>query len=77
MPKYVPAIELGQRAIRVNPAIPGAYRTLAACHANLDRIDEAREALAIMRKLLPKATISFFREQLAIKEVSALVHCTI
>ncbi|MCZ6889171.1 MAG: tetratricopeptide repeat protein, partial [Gammaproteobacteria bacterium] len=48
------------------PGFPGGYRTLAVALAHLDRIEEARGALARLRELLPDVSVAELREALPI-----------
>ena len=41
-------------AIQDNPGTPPAYRTLAACYAHLERLDEAHTVIAKLRTITTK-----------------------
>ncbi|MDP6346587.1 MAG: BTAD domain-containing putative transcriptional regulator [Alphaproteobacteria bacterium] len=70
--KFDQAIEWARRATQANPAFPGPHRTLAACYGILGRDKEARAAMAELRRLLPAASVGYFREQLPIADAAAL-----
>jgi hypothetical protein len=40
-------------AIQDDPSFPSPYRFLAACHAHMGRLDEAREVVARLRAITP------------------------
>ncbi len=50
-------------AMEALPSFTPTYRTLAACYAHMDRLDDAREIIRRLRLLTPAVvpTIRFFR----------------
>jgi TolB-like protein len=50
---YEEAVKIARKGIGIRP-FHMLYRTLAACYAQLGRLEEARLALAEMRRLMPK-----------------------
>jgi len=42
-----------------DPSSTGAYRALAACYAQMGRIDEAREVIARLRAITPRVMPKF------------------
>ena len=58
------AIELAQRSAALNPSWDSAYWLLAAAFARLDRLEEARAALARFLALWPDATVTTLRQRL-------------
>jgi len=50
---YAEAVKIARKGIGVRP-FHTLYRTLAACYGQLGRLEEARLALAEMRRLMPK-----------------------
>lgn len=55
--KYEEAIEWALKAVAVNGGWEVTWGALAAAYAYLDRMDEAREAVAHMRAIRPNATV--------------------
>jgi pentatricopeptide repeat protein len=51
--RYEEGVELSRTGLSIRPW-RALYRTLVACHGQLGRADEARAALAEMRRLMPK-----------------------
>ena len=51
--RHAEAIELNRRALRANPEWHPAAMNLAALHAELGELDEARAALAELRRIVP------------------------
>jgi adenylate cyclase len=45
-------------AMRQNPNFVGAHRILMACHAMAGRVEEARQAWAVVRQINPTQRIS-------------------
>ena len=66
------AIDWARKSIRDNPDFPGAHRTRAACHGNLDQLGEARAALEELLHLQPGLTIARLRETLPVKNTADL-----
>jgi TolB-like protein len=57
--RFAEAVWNLQLAIQDDPDFPGAYRYLAACHAHLGQLDEARETVRRLRRITPRLVPSF------------------
>jgi TolB-like protein len=66
------AIELAQRSIALNPNWDSAYWVLAAAYARLDRLEEARTALANFLAQWPGATVTTLRKRLPFRSGPSL-----
>ena len=74
---YAGAIEWTRKAILEPTAVGGGYwphAVLAAACANLDRMEEARSALATALEHKPDLTRSYIREMLPVKATDGLRH---
>jgi TolB-like protein len=65
------AIELAQRSAALNPNWDSAYWLLTAAYAKLDRLEEARAALAKFLALWPGATAATLRQRLPFRSGSS------
>jgi TolB-like protein/Flp pilus assembly protein TadD len=54
---YAEGIACEERALRERPKAPPALRFLAACHAELGQMDEARRAIVDVLRLAPQSSI--------------------
>jgi adenylate cyclase len=65
--RYQEALECTEKALRDNPNLPGIYRLRAACLSQLDRVDEAKTALADFLRLSPEANVASTKAQIPMK----------
>ena len=56
--RYEDGLLWAKIAVQQNPNYVGAHRTLMACHAMAGRLEEARQAWAVARKIDPNQRIS-------------------
>ena len=61
--RHEKGIEWAQRGVEENPDHPGSYRVLAANCGQASRIEEARAAIAELRRVAPDITIETTRAQ--------------
>lgn len=66
------AAELAQRSAALNPEFDSTYWVLVAAYVQLDRLDDARIALAKFQALSPGATVSRLRRQLPFRSAASL-----
>lgn len=66
------AIELAQRSAALNPTWDSAYWVLVAAYAKLDRLEEARAALAQFLARWPGATVATLRQRLPFRSGPSL-----
>jgi adenylate cyclase len=62
--EYAAAVEVAKRAIRSYPDFPNPYRWLAAALGQLDRIEEAKEALRAAMAVVPASFQRSVRERM-------------
>jgi adenylate cyclase len=65
--RYQEALECTEKALRENSNVPGIYRLRAACLSQLDRVDEAKTALADFVRLVPDANVASTKAQIPLK----------
>jgi adenylate cyclase len=65
--RYQEAVECTEKALRENSSVPGIYRLRAACLSQLDRVDEAKTALADFLRLVPDANVASTKAQIPLK----------
>ena len=61
---YEQSVEWAQKTIEVTPEFPGGYRYLAASHAFLGRMNEARAAKDRLLRLMPHENLRLVRAAL-------------
>ena len=61
--RYDEGIEWASQGLEENPDQPGAYRVLAANCGQAGRIEEARAAIAELKRVAPDITIETTRSQ--------------
>jgi hypothetical protein len=61
-----------ERSISLNPNWDSPYWVLVATYSQLDRMDDARAALAKFLQLLPAATVPMLRRSLPIRNQERL-----
>jgi TolB-like protein/class 3 adenylate cyclase/Flp pilus assembly protein TadD len=66
------ACELATRSARIYPDWDTTYRVLASALAQLDRLDEARTAVARLRELAPNLTVSGLRRRWPLRDTDTL-----
>ena len=66
------AYELTKQSARVYPGWDTTYRIMAPALVQLDRIDEAREAVAKLQELAPNITVSRLRERWPLRNQDTL-----
>jgi TolB-like protein/tetratricopeptide (TPR) repeat protein len=66
--RYDEAVNWAKSALEQNSEIPGAYRVMAASCGQLDKFDEARNAINRAVELIPGLTIATAAEQLPWKD---------
>jgi regulator of sirC expression with transglutaminase-like and TPR domain len=64
-------LDVTTACIREFPDLPTAYRQRAAAFAMLDRLEDAREAVSGLLRLLPDATVSKVARAVPIKSPEA------
>jgi adenylate cyclase len=69
--EYQDVLDVSTACIREFPDLPTAYRQRAAAFAMLDRLEEAREAVSGLLRLLPDATVSKVARAVPIKSPEA------
>jgi len=70
--RYQEAFECTEKALRENSGVPGIYRLRAACLSQLDRVDEAKTALADFLRLVPDANVASTKAQIPLKRPADL-----
>jgi adenylate cyclase len=65
--RYQEALDCTDKALRENPNVPGIYRLRAACLSQLERVDEAKAALADFIRLAPDANVASTKAQIPMK----------
>jgi len=60
--RYEEAVEWGRKAIMERPGFTAAHRILCASLAQANRVDDTREAMAVLRDLQPDISIPWIRE---------------
>ena len=66
------AVELAERSLALNAEWDSTYWVLIAAYSQLDRLSDARAALAKMLALSPGATISSYRKRLPIRNPDSI-----
>jgi TolB-like protein/Flp pilus assembly protein TadD len=66
--RYKEAVDCAKKTIEENPRHPGAYRLLAASHAQLGHIEDAKVALKEMLHQMPGMTVTATRQQVPWKK---------
>jgi TolB-like protein/Tfp pilus assembly protein PilF len=67
--RYGEAVEFAGKAVRLRPAVTGAYRVLCAGLAMAGRIDDARAALQRIRRLQPTLSLAWVAETYPLTEL--------
>jgi adenylate cyclase len=65
--RYREALECTEVALRENSNFPGIHRLRAACLSQLDRVDEAKAALADFLRFAPDANVAATKAQIPLK----------
>jgi adenylate cyclase len=65
--RYEDGVACTRRCTQIAPSFPTAYRQLAACHAMLGALDDARAALEDLGRYLPSPSLSQVRERVPIR----------
>jgi adenylate cyclase len=55
--RYAEGVTAEEQALRVRPNVSPALRVLAACHVGLGQMDQAKEAVAEVLRLVPESSI--------------------
>jgi adenylate cyclase len=55
--RYAEGVTAEEQALQVRPNVPPALRVLAACHAGLGQMDQAKGAIAEVLRLVPESSI--------------------
>ena len=71
---YEAALEIAESAIQAEPAYPLALRNRASALAQLERLDEAREALEVFLRITPNHTVERGRAGMAFREEKVFQH---
>ncbi len=71
---YEAALEIAESAIQAEPAYPLALRNRASALAQLERLDEAREALEVFLRVTPNHTVERGRAGMAFREEKVFQH---
>jgi TolB-like protein/Tfp pilus assembly protein PilF len=62
MGQYRDAVACAQNAIRENPGLTNAYRSIIVSHALLGEIDEAQKALQTLKRLHPDLSLKWIKD---------------
>ncbi|MEJ2122367.1 MAG: tetratricopeptide repeat protein [Alphaproteobacteria bacterium] len=65
--RYDEAAECARLSLQTNPDFPAALQLLAASYAQLGRIDEARDAIDQLLRVVPGQTVETAGSQLPLK----------
>jgi tetratricopeptide (TPR) repeat protein len=67
--RYEEALACTEESLRENTSVPGVYRIRAVCLSQLERMDEARAALAEFLHHAPDATVASTKMQIPLKRL--------